>query len=191
MFIPFPFPHAQLSAIFVLVVVLAVPFMMNQFVNERWLGAILTFSVVTCLSGLHEVGRELENPYRNIPNDIPLCTLLAMYNEALLAMCSGYHPDGYWNDELDQRRKSFNSNHNPSNNSNGPTAATTTSTSSSSTSTSTPSQKEMLEMKKIIDKQAQELKELQAMSAMRKTIDEQGRELRELRALFTKSLVNK
>lgn len=104
MFIPFPFPHAQLSAIFILVMVLTVPFMMNQFVNAQWLGGSLCFLLVTCLSGLHEVGRELENPFKNTPNDVPLCTLLAMYNEALLSMCSGFHPDGYWNDELDRRR---------------------------------------------------------------------------------------
>ena len=108
MFIPFPFPHAQLSAIFVLVMSIIVPFMMAQFANEPWLGSILTFLLVTCLSGLHEVGRELENPYRNTPNEVPLCTLLAMYNEALIAMCSGYHPDGYWADDLGHvKRKDY------------------------------------------------------------------------------------
>jgi len=100
MYIPFPFPHAQLSAIFVLVIVLAVPFMMNQYANERWLGSILTFLLVTCLSGLHEVGRELENPFQSSPNEVPLCSLLAMYNESLIAMCSGFHPDAYWEDSI-------------------------------------------------------------------------------------------
>merc|ERR1711953_1333430 len=57
---------------------------------------ILTFTTVVCLTGLHEVARELENPFRNAPNDIPLCTLLAMYNESLVTMCSGFHPDAYW-----------------------------------------------------------------------------------------------
>lgn len=105
MYIPFPFAHAQLSAIFVLVMTIVVPFMMTVFANEQWLGALLTFIVVTCLSGLHEVGRELENPYKNTPNEIPLCTLLAMYNESLIAMCSGYHPDGYWEDNIRHARR--------------------------------------------------------------------------------------
>ena len=33
---------------------------------------------------------------QNVPNEVPLCTLLAMYNESLIAMCSGYHPNHYW-----------------------------------------------------------------------------------------------
>lgn len=98
MFTPFPFPHAQLSAFFVLIMALAIPFLMNQYANETWLGCVLTFLTVTCLSGLHEVAREMENPFRNAPNDVPLCTLLAFYNEALYTMFAGYHPDSYWNE---------------------------------------------------------------------------------------------
>jgi hypothetical protein len=48
------------------------------------------------LSGIHEVARELENPFRNVPNEIPLSTLMAEANEALLTMYAGYHPDLYW-----------------------------------------------------------------------------------------------
>ncbi len=98
MFTPFPFPHAQLSAFFVLMMVVAIPLLMVQYANEHWLGALLTFLTVTCLAGLHEVARELENPFRNAPNDVPLCTLLAFYNEALITMFSGHHPDAYWNE---------------------------------------------------------------------------------------------
>lgn len=99
MYIPFPFPHAQLSVFFILTIVVFVPFLLDQFTNETWLGALLTGFTVTCLSGLHEVGRELENPFRNIPNEIPLCTLQAFFNEALITMYAGYHPDSYWNAE--------------------------------------------------------------------------------------------
>jgi len=94
MFTPFPFPHAQLSAFFVLMMMVAIPFLMNQYANHVWLGATLTFLTVTCLAGLHEVARELENPFRNAPNDVPLCTLLAFYNEALITTYAGHHPDG-------------------------------------------------------------------------------------------------
>lgn len=100
MFIPFPFPHAQISALFIVVIVVIVPSMMHQYANESSLGISLTFLTVSCLVGLHEVGRELENPFINSSNDIPLCTLLAMYNESLVTMCSGFHPDAYWNKAL-------------------------------------------------------------------------------------------
>ena len=142
MFIPFPFPHAQLSAVYVAVITFVVPFMMNQFANEPWLGSLLTFLVVSCLNGLHEVGRELENPYRNTPNEIPLCTLLAYYNEALVAMCTGYHPDGYWNEDIGKRKRTK------------PTKKT---------EEKKESKDEMKEMKKTIERQAIELQELRAL----------------------------
>ncbi len=66
MFIPFPFPHAQLSVFFILVTIFAVPLLMVEYTAALWLGALLTFFTVTCLSGLHEVARELENPFRYV-----------------------------------------------------------------------------------------------------------------------------
>lgn len=53
----------------------------------------LVFFTVTMFAGVQEVACELENPFRNYPNEIHLRTLLAMYNEALIQMCTGYHPD--------------------------------------------------------------------------------------------------
>jgi len=96
MFIPFPFPHAQISAFFNLTITLTVPILMDEYSNSYWLGCALTFLTVTCLSGLHEVARELENPYKNFPNEIPLVTLNAMFNESLITMFAGYHPDHFW-----------------------------------------------------------------------------------------------
>ena len=58
-------------------------------------------------AGLHEVARELENPFRNAPNDVPLCTLLAFYNEALITTFAGFHPDAYW-DQADVLKKKKN-----------------------------------------------------------------------------------
>ena len=52
-----------------------------------------------------EVARELENPFRNAPNDVPLCTLLAFYNEALITTFAGFHPDAYWDRADVLRRK--------------------------------------------------------------------------------------
>ena len=51
---------------------------------------------------MHEVARELENPFRNVPNEIPLATLMAESNEALLTMFAGYHPDFFWADAAKQ-----------------------------------------------------------------------------------------
>lgn len=99
---PFPFPHSQLSAIYVLVAVPALAFLMDQYCDDLWVGCILTFLTVTALSGIHEVARELENPFRNVPNEIPLATLMAEANEALITMYAGYHPDLFWADTAKQ-----------------------------------------------------------------------------------------
>jgi hypothetical protein len=96
MFIPFPFPHAQISAFFVFTIMFAVPILMDEYASNAYIGGVLTFLTVTCLAGLHEVSRELENPFRNVPNEIPLVTFQAMFNEALITLYAGYHPDHYW-----------------------------------------------------------------------------------------------
>mmetsp|Transcript_2666 Transcript_2666/g.3901 ORF Transcript_2666/g.3901 Transcript_2666/m.3901 type:complete len:597 (+) Transcript_2666:207-1997(+) len=107
MFIPFPFPHAQISAFFVFTIMFAVPVLMDEYANNIVLGSFLTFLTVTALAGLHEVARELENPFRNVPNDIPLNTLLAMFNESLITLYAGYHPDHYWDGD-DYRHHRYN-----------------------------------------------------------------------------------
>ena len=96
MFIPFPFVHSQIVVLFIVAMIPAVPFLMTQYTDEVWLGAMLTFLTVACLAGINEVARELENPFRNIPNELPLVTFQAQCNEALYTMYAGYHPDFFW-----------------------------------------------------------------------------------------------
>lgn len=69
---------------------------MDQYADNIILGSVLAFFSVACLSGVNEVARELENPFRNIPNELPLVTMQAQFNEALLVMYAGYHPDLFW-----------------------------------------------------------------------------------------------
>lgn len=107
---PFPFPHAQLSAYYVVVAIPSVALLMDQYTDDRWLGGILTFLSVTCLAGIQEVARELENPFRNVPNELPLLNLQAQYNEALITMYSGYHPDFFWAQEAEIYRPTTHTN---------------------------------------------------------------------------------
>ena len=98
-FIPFPFAHAQLSVIYVLALIPTVAFLMDQYVRELWIACVLTFLAMAVLAGVNEVARELENPFRNVPNELPLVTMQAQFNEALIVMFAGYHPDSYWKAE--------------------------------------------------------------------------------------------
>lgn len=96
-YIPFPFPHAQITTLFMLVVdFLVTPLLMTTFVTDITLGLFLNLFSVLCFTGLHEVAREIENPFTNVPNDVPLNNYQAQFNEGLMVMFYGYHPDAYW-----------------------------------------------------------------------------------------------
>ena len=95
-YMPFPFPHAQLTILFIGIIVWVFPFLFFSFVNKVALACILNFTTVLCFVGLHEVARELENPFRNVPNDLPLTTFQAQFNEALITMYAGFNPDSWW-----------------------------------------------------------------------------------------------
>ena len=100
-------PFAQISSFFVNFMWVLVPLMMDQYVGDVWLGAIVTFVSVMCLQSIDEVSKELENPFRNIPNELPVVTYQAEYNEALLTMYSGFHPDAFWKPPRECRQSSL------------------------------------------------------------------------------------
>jgi len=98
-YIPFPFPHAQITTLFVLIVDLfVIPVLMLSFVTNAWVGFTLNLFTVMCFTGLHETAREVEAPFQNIPNDVPLNNFQAQFNESLMIMFYGYHPDAFWRD---------------------------------------------------------------------------------------------
>ena len=55
------------------------------------LSALLTFLVVLCYFGLHEVARTLEDPFLHPPNDLPAVGLQMEFNSRLLAAWDGCH----------------------------------------------------------------------------------------------------
>jgi len=95
-YVPFPFPHAQITAVFIAVVCVFIPILMISYCDNVILATILNFFTVLCFTGLHEVSRELENPFQNAPNDIPLNNFQARFNEALITTFTGFHPDSWW-----------------------------------------------------------------------------------------------
>lgn len=96
-YIPFPFPHAQITTLYLFIIDFFVtPLLMTTFVTDPILGFFLNLFSVLCFTGLHEVAREIENPFTNVPNDVPLNNYQAQFNEGLMVMFYGYHPDAYW-----------------------------------------------------------------------------------------------
>jgi len=95
-YVPFPFPHAQITSFFSLVIIFLFPLLFYTYVNQLGFACVLNSVTVLCFLGLHEVARELEDPFQNVPNDLPLTTFQAQLNEALVTMYAGYHPDAWW-----------------------------------------------------------------------------------------------
>jgi hypothetical protein len=69
-YVPFPFPHNQLTAFFTFVMMVILPILMLSYVHSLIIATILNALVIAVFVGLYEVGRELEAPFRNVPNDI-------------------------------------------------------------------------------------------------------------------------
>lgn len=101
-YIPFPFPHAQLTTFYVVVITFFLPFLMITFVPAVVASAVLNSLTVGVFVGLWQVSNELEDPFRNVPNDLPLNNFQAQFNETLLTMFAGYHPDSFWTIEKEK-----------------------------------------------------------------------------------------
>ncbi len=69
---------------------------MLTFVPDPIVAAILNFLTAGVFVGLWHVSNELEDPFRNVPNDLPLNRFQAEFNEALVVMFAGYHPESWW-----------------------------------------------------------------------------------------------
>jgi len=94
-YIPFPFPHTQMATLFVNASMFLMPTMMLS-KADVWFGFVLNFLCVLLFAGLNELSKELEYPFRGMPNDLPLNLFQAQFNEAIVTMFGGFHPDAWW-----------------------------------------------------------------------------------------------
>ncbi len=93
-YIQFPFPHAQLTTFFLLVSLFVFPLLYYAYVSDAVVACLLNFTTVACFQGIHEVARELEDPFYQFPNDLPLNHYQALFNESLIScLYAGFHPD--------------------------------------------------------------------------------------------------
>ncbi len=84
--LPFPFIYAQLTEFLVMVLLVAMPVMMLEFVSSKSMGGIFTFFACMGFCSLYEATRELEDPFLFEPNDLPLLTWAGEFNEMLLLL---------------------------------------------------------------------------------------------------------
>lgn len=95
-YVPFPFPHTQLTTFYVVVLIFFLPLLVLSFVRNMVAAAVLNTLTAGVFVGLFHVSNELEDPFRNVPNDLPLNFFQAEFNEALVVMFAGFHPEAWW-----------------------------------------------------------------------------------------------
>ncbi|GAQ85495.1 hypothetical protein KFL_002380080 [Klebsormidium nitens] len=86
---PFPFPYAQTVTMMLWFQALMCPLMMVAWLNNTWIVVLFTFAAVWSCFTLNEVAREIEEPWKYDPNDIPVAFLHHNFNLSLLAAFEG------------------------------------------------------------------------------------------------------
>ncbi len=92
---PFPFPWAQLIIVVLVVWQALIPLTVIVSYDDRPLGVVMAMAATWVLWALNEVAREIEDPFTQEPNDIPLARLQYQFNQRLLAVAAsgGGHGD--------------------------------------------------------------------------------------------------
>lgn len=83
---PFPLPYAQLVLFFLIVLMFSSPFVIVAYVDNIVVASILSFCATLGYFALNEVGRELEDPFRHDPNDLPLSEVHYDFNVRLVSL---------------------------------------------------------------------------------------------------------
>lgn len=89
---PFPFPYAQLIASSLIILLPCAAIMMDRYV-DNWLWATgFCFLSVCGFYAVNEVAIELEDPFGNDENDLPMETYQREFNERLLMLANSRTP---------------------------------------------------------------------------------------------------
>jgi len=83
---PFPFPYScGISSVLILYTI-SVPFLMWHYVAVVWLSCTMTFLASFTYWVLHEVARDLEDPFLYEPNELPLSRFQFLFNQRLTVL---------------------------------------------------------------------------------------------------------
>ncbi|CAE7263610.1 unnamed protein product, partial [Symbiodinium sp. CCMP2456] len=86
----FPYPFAQIIAVFLLVHIFLTPALISASVPHRFLAPVFTFLAVFGMFSLNFISMELENPFGLDANDLPLEHFQQEMNDCLLMLL---HPN--------------------------------------------------------------------------------------------------
>lgn len=84
--IPFPFPYSQMMQILLMFQALAVPVLAGYGFHEWWAAAGNTFAIVLLSWCIHFTACELEMPFGDDANDLPLGEFVVSLNDSLITL---------------------------------------------------------------------------------------------------------
>jgi len=93
---PFPFPHAQIIMLGLLMFAFFCPVICVAYLDSWWMLCAVNFVCVWSFYSMNEVCRELEDPFTYDPNDLPLVQLAHEFNERMLAVLHGVRVNTYY-----------------------------------------------------------------------------------------------
>jgi len=80
---PFPFPYAQLIQLQLIVLTYTFPFVVNVFVESAFFGAVFSFLAVAGYFSINEVAIQLEDPFGDDANDLPMVNYQRLFNNRI------------------------------------------------------------------------------------------------------------
>lgn len=90
--IQFPFPYAQVTCFLIGVHAVITCFVMCLWTSQAWCAAVFTFISQLCIISVDLIATELENPFGDDPNDLPVHTFHMVFNETLALIL---HPSAH------------------------------------------------------------------------------------------------
>lgn len=83
---PFPFAYAQMNSILVFFYTLITPIVVSNWTTSIWSCVLFTSISVICMIGLDLIAIELENPFGDDPNDLPVLEMQNIFNKDLIML---------------------------------------------------------------------------------------------------------
>ncbi|CAE7666202.1 unnamed protein product [Symbiodinium sp. CCMP2592] len=81
--VPFPFPYSQFLSFILVVHWLVTPIVASQIILKPWWAGIMVFSVVTSYWTLYYIAQEIDQPFGEDANDLPVREMQRHFNEKL------------------------------------------------------------------------------------------------------------
>jgi len=80
---PFPFPYAQLITLALIILTITMGFVVNVFVTSIFWATTGSFLAVAGYLSINEIAMELEDPFGDEDNDLPMLAYQRLYNDRL------------------------------------------------------------------------------------------------------------